>query len=514
MASTIKAGLQMKGHYTLTLRRRGQVLQEVEVHNIIVDNFYVALCSAQHLFSTCALGSGSKKPDPTDTKLENLLWSAGVVQHSEEYLTSADNLTRTFILQFNFPAVPNYVGTVKEVGLYSSSSSLSTHALISDSEGNPISIEKTALDDLTVTARISVVRPGWESGQTWAFPLMFTFYNWLDINQSVSRLYCTISGNGCPDAGSTLSGAVVWGNQTGQYDANSKTCSITGSFLPTISAQTYQDYVNTLSVGSLKIWLPNKDIFPVTTLQKLKLGTGDGATTDFAPVLPYWVPDSEVVYKNGVKQQRGVDYFADPYHNTQKKKTAFMTNFFVDLPQGTKYNSATFGQPWGCLTSATCPMVSQGNPQIYKVNPNAAPTTKMNVWSIGSWYTRQNPANNKYFDSGAQLILYYSTDNAATWVELGRTNCGTSSYQWGDGQEQKLPQAVEGVTHFKVEIEGDTSSAYAYAGYAGYAGYTGEYAIRFRTPPALGDEITMDVNIDRPWKDPTTSIQWNPIIQF
>ena len=48
----------------------------------------------------------------------------------------------------------------------------------------------------------------------------------------------------------------------------------------------------------------------------------------------------------------------------------------------------------------------------------------------------------------------------------------------------------------------------------GRFGYVGSYAIRFASAPADGDVLTIDMNIDRPWKSPDNVIQWNPILSF
>jgi hypothetical protein len=63
--------------------------------------------------------------------------------------------------------------------------------------------------------------------------------------------------------------------------------------------------------------LPDASLFATSTLQDYSIGIGDGVTQDYTPPIPVWLDDTEKVYIDGVQQIRGVDYTCDSKHNLQ-----------------------------------------------------------------------------------------------------------------------------------------------------------------------------------------------------
>ncbi len=146
-----------------------------ETHNLITDEFRRVLfqltdsssATPQVLYNRIRLvcGSGTTAPQKTDTALTSL-YNWGPIYGSEG--SYAEILTRhTGIMCFSFivPADPAYVGTITEVGLITDifirykntnnvwqnrGSYIVTHSLLKDSEGNPYTVNKTAIDQLTV----------------------------------------------------------------------------------------------------------------------------------------------------------------------------------------------------------------------------------------------------------------------------------------------------------------------------------------------------------------------------
>jgi len=63
--------------------------------------------------------------------------------------------------------------------------------------------------------------------------------------------------------------------------------------------------------------LPDVALFATNTLQDYSVGTGDGTTQDYTPPIPMWLDGTEKIYIDGVQQTRGVDYTCDSKHNLQ-----------------------------------------------------------------------------------------------------------------------------------------------------------------------------------------------------
>ena len=177
----LKASLSMEGRYHLKLTRNGKVIQETSFHNIILwkayQYFYVNSISyhTRGFGGYLMLGSGNTPPNKNQTNMTSKLWDIPV-STAKILSTTPDRLTRTWQYTYKVPANSSYVGTIREIGItiYRSSGSyatsyLGTRALIVDSEGNPIEIQKTYMDELTVTVELTITRPSYKTGLTFDF---------------------------------------------------------------------------------------------------------------------------------------------------------------------------------------------------------------------------------------------------------------------------------------------------------------------------------------------------------
>ncbi len=146
-----------------------------ETHNLITDEFRRVLfqltdsssATPQVLYDRVRLvcGRGTTAPQKTDLALTSPYNWGNISGSTNSY---AEILTRhTGIICFSFivPADSAYVGTITEVGLITDisirykntnnawqgrSGYIVTHSLLKDSEGNPYTVNKTAIDQLTV----------------------------------------------------------------------------------------------------------------------------------------------------------------------------------------------------------------------------------------------------------------------------------------------------------------------------------------------------------------------------
>ena len=533
----------MRGDYTITVKRHGKVIQEENFHNLFTTGFISRLIVDVNYFNYCQLGSGSTTPSSSDTALASWLWGVAYSTYAIDS-TSADKLSRTWKYTYVFPASSSYVGTIREVGLSAQSSvSINTHALVVDSEGQPISINKTSLDEVTITAKITITRPSWQSGQAWSFmsgPLSRSYLHGLLQNIiGVYNKHVLLSAGWCPEYRpvkncqyTSLPTNFTYSNGTIRCSAEFSSEAMT-YYYDSQSGEKFKDYVNSLLLGSssvhssssasyyyatppYRLLLPNADVFPITTLEGLALGTGDGSTVDFTPEVPAWLENTEIVYKNGSSLTRGVDYFVDNLGNIGKCWSVMLGNFVAEIDA--KVVAGVQANIWGtdeCCASGNgagdlnSPVVYTDSPIILKYGTDYAFSDKFNYFVLGTWTASAS------IPAGAALVFYYSSDDGSTWTEFGRISHTSAGNTFTDTTEHTIVTPITGITHVKIALEDTDTTAYVrMSARNGRFGYVGSYAIRFASAPADGDVLTIDMNIDRPWKSPDNVIQWNPILSF
>lgn len=534
----------MRGDYTITVKRHGKITQEENFHNLVTAGFVSRLIGDTNYFRYCQLGSGSTAPSSSDTALASMLWGVQCSTYAIDS-TSADGLSRTWVYTYVFPANSSYVGTIREVGLSASSSGrINTHALVVDAEGQPISIDKTYLDEVTITAKITVTRPSWQSGQTWSFmsgPLSRSeLYDILNGTTGSNNEHVLLSAGWCPEYRpvkncqyTSLPTNFTYSNGTIRCSAEFSGDAITYPYNAT-SGVKFKDYVNSLLLGRsntyfyshsgayyyatppYRLLLPNADVFPVTTLEGLELGTGDGITVDFSPEVPAWLENTEIVYKNGSPLTRGVDYSVDNIGNIEKYWSVMLGNFVAEIDAKTV--AGVQANIWGtdeCCASSNedrdmnSPVVYADSPIILKYGTDYAFSDKVNYFVLGTWTASAS------IPAGAALVFYYSTDDGSTWTEFGRISHSSAGTAFTDTTEHTIVTPIAGITHVKIALEDTDTTAYVRMSERnGRFGYVGSYAIRFASAPAAGDILTIDMNIDRPWKSSDNLIQWNPILSF
>lgn len=534
----------MRGDYTITVKRQGKIVQEETFHNLFTTGFISRLFAETKYFNYCQLGSGSATPSSSDTALASRLWGVAYSTYAMDG-TSADGLSRTWKYTYLFPANSSYAGTIREVGLSASSSGgINTHALVVDAEGQPISINKTYLDEVTITAKITITRPSWQSGQTWSFmsgPLSRSYLHGILRNDTGNyNKHILLSAGWCPEYRpikncqyTSLLTNFTYSNGTIRCSAEFSGDAMT-YYYDSASGEKFKDYVNSLLLGSsaaanypngratdyftptYRLLLPNADVFPITTLEGLALGTGDGSTVDFAPEVPAWLENTEIVYKNGSPLTRGVDYFVDNLGNIGKYWSVMLGNFVAEIDA--KTIAGVQANIWGtdeCCASTNrdddmnSPVVYADSPIILKYGTDYAFSDKVNYFVLGTW------AASASIPAGAALVFYYSRDDGTTWTEFGRISHASAGTAFTDTTEHTLVTPVTGITHVKIALEDTDTTAYVcMSALNGRFGYVGSYAIRFASAPADGDVLTMDIDIDRPWKSSDNIIQWNPILSF
>lgn len=149
----IKGQFQYHNRYDLTLldAKSGKVKQKVTAYNLMTNAFYNRLKSGEdRVLDFILLGTGTGVPAPTDTDLFQTISRESIETRSDIRKEGPNQYSRVYTRTFN-ESQANGVLTEVGIGDYYT---LWSHAMFTDSEGNPITIEKTSTDRLTVAFTI------------------------------------------------------------------------------------------------------------------------------------------------------------------------------------------------------------------------------------------------------------------------------------------------------------------------------------------------------------------------
>ena len=247
-----------------------EVIQTAQAENIVLDRIYTRLLNFQSYFDQIVFGSGTGALSASGTTLFTRIGNKAAVTESlvRSYPTSV--WTRSIRLgteEFNGQ-------TIREVGISETTTNINTHALITDSEGNPLSVDKTSLKIIDIYATVFVEVYSVDSG-------CFFYANGL-------RDYLT--GGSAPantlrlfrfsdDDAETL---------TATKTSNSGEKSI--SFAVRFNVQHFNKDVRAIDWvgGGLRWLIPRTGVYTGTAKTNVQLGVGNGSNDTFA------LPNKEV----------------------------------------------------------------------------------------------------------------------------------------------------------------------------------------------------------------------------
>lgn len=148
-----KAGIALHNEFQFRLiGADGTVKQEGKAQNVVLNRYYDNLPDYLRLFcSYIQLGTGTGTPAASDTSLFNRI--AVKAYNNITLVTPLGNNQYSWSVSVTFTE-NEANGNLTEVGLCDDDWRLYTHAMITDSEGHTIVIEKTNTDRLTVTATL------------------------------------------------------------------------------------------------------------------------------------------------------------------------------------------------------------------------------------------------------------------------------------------------------------------------------------------------------------------------
>ena len=521
----IDANIKFKNNYRLqhidTIT--GEILHDLEFHNVVLDQIIDAVTNSTWGYSFgIAIGDGSGTPSASDTQLfhEIKKFTASTGEKKKK-----DNNTLLFSVSVTIPASTSEVYDISEVGVCFYQDTLVTHALILDSEGNPITIKKKDTDKIILNCELYIT---FESEDIENFDVanfvkgssylgtLAIYYNFGAATSLEAERVSTASCKGLWGDDDEL----IYKNSLSTYnlpspswvkdkDAKTLTVKFGPSRLPEFSMPTYIRGITFGKLGTIK--LPNEAIFPRYKVSNIIVGIGDGETTKFKCPLNYFIQESETIRVGLDEKIRNTDYTIDNEANQDElielsagneaiisgglysgSGIPLFRKLFGKVPSDSK-NYGNFGQD---QFDASNPLYLDFKEPVklntLRVSLRESGTftlfgrnTEEEDWTLIGQLTPNNENNHYNFD-----LCYYR------YIKLTSTTETPGVYEDEGG----------GYTDMYNTIEKCKKGCY-------FIGYVGD-GIEFTTPPPEGAVITMDAYTDLPFVSPNNVLDLSATLTF
>lgn len=316
--------------------KTGELKQRAYAENVILDSYWTRIFTPNPANTHIHVGTGSGSLDPARTSLFTFLAAkaSGWVAYDGNEAEGWISLKRSAIWQENENM--NTAWTEVGVAYGTNSSYLTTHAVIKDMNGNPVTINKGTTDIITVYATIYAYYPvnGFYDGALKIiFPISYAAKTQYD-NSSFLDWMVGIR-NGWPSSytwlfkGDIGIEALIDGDAPPQPGCLGQ---VTNTITPTVAqkkitivatrlaAANFNDICGIKGIALGQSLFNRTDIFitipgsfyPYSTIATESVGTGDGSNLDFATDFPFVRNDASfVLYKNGTpinSEDYSVDY--------------------------------------------------------------------------------------------------------------------------------------------------------------------------------------------------------------
>ena len=499
----IDANIKFKNNYRLqhidTIT--GEILHDLEFHNVVLDQIIDAVRDEYNYHPSLgiAIGDGSGIPSASDTKLFHKIKTF----YNTGNCSKKDNNTLSFSVSVTIPAEASEVYDISEVGVCFLGDTLVTHALILDSEGNPIIVKKKDTDKIILNCELYVT---FESEGLENFSID-NFVRYSSDSGTLTILYHF-------GAATSLEAQRISEDSFSTYilpspswvkdkDAKTLTVNFGPSRLPEYSMPAYIRGITFGKLGSIR--LPNEAIFPRYKVSNITVGIGDGETTKFKCPLNYFIQESETIRVGAEEKIRNTDYTIDNEANQDELielsagNEAIISGGFTGsyLPlfrkpfvrNSTPHGVYTFNKSKPLyldfkesakLNTLRVPSSSKGTFTLFGRN------TEEEDWTLIGQFTPNNENNHYNFD-----LCYYR------YIKLTST-------------EERTPIMYSGNSGY-YDSSYDTIEKCKEGSY--FIGYVGD-GIEFTTPPPEGAVITMDAYTDLPFVSPNNVLDLSATLTF
>ena len=499
----IDANIKFKNNYRLqhidTIT--GEILHDLEFHNVVLDQIIDTVFSSSpyYKYFGIAIGNGSGIPSASDTQLFHEIKK--FYSETGKWSQKNDN-TLSLSVSVTIPAIASEVYDISEVGVCFLNNTLVTHALILDSEGNPITVKKKDTDKIILNCELYVTfeSEGIEN---------FSIDNFAEYTNNSGTLTIPYHFG----AATSLEAQRISDYPSSSYilpkkdwvknkDAKTLTVNFGPSRLPEYSMPAYIRGITFGMLGTIK--LPNEAIFPRYKVSNITVGIGDGETTKFKCPLNYFIQESETIRVGADKKIRNTDYTIDNEANQDELielsagNEAIISGGFIgsypplfrkpfemnSTPHGVAYFNESkplyldFKES-AKLNTLRVPSSSEGTFTLFGRN------TEEEDWTLIGQFTPNNKNNHYNFD-----LCYYR------YIKLTSTKQTPTMYDYGGDNGYSMYNTIE------------LCKEKCY-----FIGYVGD-GIEFTTPPPEGAVITMDAYTDLPFVSPNNVLDISATLTF
>ena len=511
----------------------GKEKQKAVAYNVVCDGYFTLLFSTtvfssgpsfnRTLFNKIAFGSGTGNPANTDTNLFTRIDALTTSNYETVYGTPTSYRTVQIVLDAD-----HYNGsTITEVGLIGQRNvspvrdTLLSHAMIQDSEGEPIAITKTNTDVVTIRATFYVtfsqngfgnngVYPAASSNELVKFALGLI---WNDSQQA------TIAGYTQPLQHSSDMNSMYTYKASSYFEpiinTSARTLTISKSILTDEGGRQVYRCVGFPGIGAFNF--PDASAMSYYRVTGRAIGTGDGVTVDYALGVPCVKPGTTHIYVNDVEQTEGTDYTLDCNANDSDTHGEYYSASlsFIDMPERVK---------WGDARTRVAESGSIYDPllMIYSKYANNSfarycyITQNDPIWL--DFLTAKECNTLKIYGTlpaGKQdsLAIEYSNDNES-WSAVIYTRTD-QIYKWGSVSARYWRIYIPNYS-WKYDLR-ECIHAARDGGMGSYAywflGKT-KPALHFNTPPAQDAVITATFDLDVPFKTENNLIRITIVVTF
>ena len=276
-------GVKIHNRFDIVVRNAetGEVEQRGQAENIVLDRAWERICNFNSYFSNIVFGTGSGAPIASRRTLFNRLGYKPGVTESLVRAYPTSTWTQSISL-----GTQEYNGSIiTEIGISDTTTEINTHAMITDAEGNPLSVEKTSLRIIDLYATVFISIYDVDSG--------LFFYN-----DNLRNYLTGASGPGnvlgigqgsSDDMGFSITGARA-------VNLSEKTVEVSGRFdVNALNAEV--GFLAWDSIG-LGCKVPRVGVNAGKQVNGVEIGVGDGAKISFE--LPQKIIENLAVYVDGV----------------------------------------------------------------------------------------------------------------------------------------------------------------------------------------------------------------------
>ena len=453
----------------------GEIKQKAYAENVICTALWTKLFTPAAYFNYIHYGTGTGTPSSADTALFTFLGYGTPSTSDNVYSYDLDSGVLSLRRKIRLLEAVAVGSTLTEVGIgYSTaSSSLCTHAMLKDMNGNQISINKTSTDIINIYATVFLHynSGGYGSGAIKFIPVVETFgctEKWL-LGLYATDSYVAPLCYAIPSVGGDLT---RYSDTYNTYQSTSacpfvlssaaKTITITMSRLA--AADSLSNGIG--GIGSVAIcdsWNVSNypGTYPVivmdvggtwysgTSIEGEAIGTGDGETSDFEFDFPF-VQSGAKIYFDGIEQPTG-------FTIDENQPKNFLTNM------GAYFKIIAMSKP---------------NPPV--------PTSTGTYQASGGWAIYYNPhyalGLDSFYNNNCNV---YASDDLETWVTISTSNATVS-----------IPSGYKNYKYWKLVYRSSNCNCQAFT----TSGITSSH-LHFSSPPASGVVITSDYTTKTVAKD-------------